>query len=124
MRRLLLGVTLVLAGCGGGLSATSPLMMTCDLRTNSGAAAHGQCQEWRGDKQAETNVNVDFNVLCTSTLSGTVFTGECPTGAVGVCTKRPSVAQRVVLHFYYAPDWDASTASADCTGMGGGWAAR
>ncbi|MEW5743274.1 MAG: hypothetical protein AB1938_30475 [Myxococcota bacterium] len=123
MRPLLIPL-LALAGCGSGPSASSPLMMTCDIRGNASAAAHGQCQEWRGDKQAETNAMVDFNVLCTSTLNGAVFSGECPSGALGVCTKRPSVAERVVLHFYYPPDWDASSASANCTEMGGSWAAK
>lgn len=124
MRRLLPAVLAFAAAACGGSSATSPLMMTCDIRSNASAAAHGQCQEWRGEKSASTNVNVDFDVLCSSTLNGTVLTGECPAGAVGVCTKKPSVAERVVLHFYYAPDWDAAGASADCTSMGGSWAAK
>lgn len=123
MRLFLPGLlALALAGCGGS-SATSPLMMTCDVRTNASAAAHGQCQEWRGDQSASTNANVDFDALCTSTLSGAVLSGECPAGALGRCEKHPSVAERVVLHYYYAPDWDQPGAERDCTALGGSFAA-
>lgn len=123
MRTFLPGLlAIALAGCGGP-STSSPLLMTCDIRTNASAEAHGQCQEWRRDKSASTNASVDFDVLCTSTLNGTVVSGACPTGALGRCEKHPSVAERVVLHYYYAPDWDQAGAEADCTAMGGSFAA-
>jgi hypothetical protein len=67
----------------------------------------------------ETNANVNFDSLCTSLLNGTVIMGECPAGFVGVCTKRPSATKRVVLHHYYAPDYDVSSATNHCTGGGG-----
>lgn len=115
-------VTVALAGCGP--AATSPLLVTCDARSATSGAAQGQCQEWRGDKAASTNASVDFDALCRTTVGGQVVQGDCATGAVGVCTKRPSVAERVVLHFYYAPTWDAAKASADCAAMKGTWAAK
>jgi hypothetical protein len=121
MRAPLLLALVSFAGCGAGPSATSPLLLTCDLRDTPGAAAPGECQEWRGDASASTNVNVDFAALCTATLNGTVLAGPCPPGAVGVCSKRPSVAERIVLHRYYSPDWDAARASTACTSMGGSW---
>lgn len=104
---------------GCGVAADAPLLMTCDIRGNSSAPAHGQCQEWRGDKSDETNVNVEFDSLCTSTLNGSVIMGECPAGFVGVCTKRPSVAKRVILHHYYPSDFDAASAAADCSAQKG-----
>ncbi len=123
MRKPILGTIVALfVGCGPG--PTSPLLVTCDARNATTGAAQGQCQEWRGDKTASTNASVDFDVLCRSTVGGQVATGDCPSGAVGVCTKQPSVAQRVVLHFYYAPTWDLTKASADCTAMKGTWEAR
>jgi hypothetical protein len=99
--------------------------VTCDVRDNANADAHGQCQEWRGEKSAKTNVNVDFPSLCRDLVKGSVLTGECPAeGLVGVCTRRPTVAERVVLHHYYAPTWTADMASAQCTGAGATWAAN
>lgn len=122
LRRLAVTVALWTTSCGIG--ADAPLMMTCDIRTNTSAAAHGECQEWRGDKTDKTNAMVNFDSICTSTLGGSVVMGACPTGAVGVCTKRPSVAERVVLHFYFAPDFDAASASANCSAQGGAFSAK
>jgi len=124
--RGILILVLSAAGCGGGgPSADSPLMMTCDIRNNAGAAAHGECQEWRGDVAAETNKDVNFDTLCTSTLSGAVNNGTCPEGSVvGECLETPSVAERVVIHFYYPPDFDASSAEAACNSEGGAFTAK
>lgn len=117
----LVALALALTGCGP--STASPLLVTCDARSSTGAAK-GQCQEWRGDKTASTNANVDFNVLCTSSVGGQVAMGTCPTDALGTCTKRPSVAERVISTFYYAPAWDAAGAAADCTAAKGTWQAK
>ena len=119
MNRPRLAFLALLVACGG-VSSTAPLMLTCDIRGNSSAQAHGQCQEWRGDVTDSTNSSVNFELLCTSTLDGTVLTGPCPDASkVGLCTKHPSVAERVVLHYYYAPDYDAASARANCTTQGG-----
>jgi hypothetical protein len=55
---------------------------------------------------------------------GTVITGPCPQDSVvGLCTKRPSVAECVVLHYHYAPDCDAASASTNCTALVGTFSA-
>ena len=110
--RALVAVTVVF-GFGCGVSVDAPLLMTCDIQSSH------TCQEWRGDKMHETNANVNFDSLCTADLRGTAIMGECPSGFVGVCTKRPSVAKRVIQIHYYSPEFDVSSATNDCTGQSG-----
>jgi hypothetical protein len=38
---------------------------------------------------------------------------------VGLCTKRPSVAERIILHYYYSPTHDGGSASAHCAAQSG-----
>jgi hypothetical protein len=116
---LVLAVGLTACG-GGGVSSDAPILVTCDLRSATSSPYHGQCQEWRGDIDDDTNMNVEFNALCTSTLGGVVLQTTCPTASVvGVCTEHPSVAQRVILHFYYSDVFSAADAERDCDSEGG-----
>src|SRR5689334_6159511 len=118
--RLLSTTFVVLFTCGVGCSSTlqggtststtENFLGSCDTRTVMGGSI-GQCRDWVGSSTADLSVSCDG-------LHGTFSATEpCPTeGRVGQCAVGPLLGS-TAQYGYYAPQYTAATAEANCNAL-------